>query len=638
MQEDVTIRRLDLQPILTGHLDALEQFILRPIETFNQATAAFILEHTALALLADPKNHCALTLDGFIRLIAKPANANKADLPAALRCFEQAANMGNPFALVCAADCYANAKGTEQNLIKAAKYYRRALQILGDHAKTKTDFDQMIKRFECPVEAYYQHHITTKQISKMSLFPNYWEYLCLLYYDQDPALTKELKVQYAKIICPLREDDVFKPSRYSKSPIAENFLVCGMIACWEADACPIEDVDMITTKLKFAVACVEQLEALGEQAVNQLILTDTIELTQARWMLATIDIDDPQNIFDIVEKLISIKTLDESSYLLAELLMRLNTQNIFVNHKDKYRLIIGLLSKVDEATKARHPEFNVLFKNAIASLQSIQTAADFSKPDDTIYLSFKQLINAVPGLRDNSKLLYSPRLEYELTNAEKARQLIVEKFGDYPIVTFEQLIYKSYNDCYEQLNLTYLHERLLKQFQSRVLPKKAAIAEFVIDSGNAGLGRKRLIAFIDINQANTMHLRDLALKAVELAVAEFNITVNSIGFYAVAFKLQYRAAKQLQQQCIDQSDYKEILKLIVTYLTGRGGLDKGWFKFALLQQLTEALNLGNIERLESEPGAFCKELCEILLGQCQHRVELPVSEKTDISGQNSNMK
>lgn len=627
MQEEINIRRQDLQTILTGHLAELEQFLLKPSEIFNQATTTFILEQTSIALLANPKNHCAMTLAGFAKLFAKPAGSNTPDLAAALRYFEQAAELGNPHAIACAADCYANAKGTEQNLIKAAQYYRKALKMLGNHAKTKADFDLMVRRFQCPPEAWYHYNIANNTIDRLWA-PNTWKNLCFLYFDQDPTLTRELKLQYKKLIWANREIDVF--SRSSELYTVEGLLVCGMFACWEAEACHIDDNETICMKLQFAVQCVEHLEKLEEFAVNQLILTDTIELVQARWMLATLDLDEPQNVFDIVEKLVSIKTLGESHYLLADLLMRLNTENIFLNHKDKYRLIIGLLSRVDEETKLRAPAFALLLKNAIASLQSIQTAADFSTPDDTVYLSFKQVVQAVPGLPDHSKLLYSPRLEYELTQSEKAQKHITDTFGKCPIVTFEQLIYKSYTDCYEQLNLNYLHERLLKQLQSRILPKKPAVEELVIQSGNAGLGRKRQIAFTNIRVAIDMRLRDLVLKAIELALVEFNTAVNGTGFYALAFKQHYKAAKQLQEKCIEQSDFKEILKMIVTFLTrGPGGLDKGWFKLALLQQLTQALNLGNIERLDNEPNAFCKDLCAILLEQCQPR---------DLQQHNNNLK
>lgn len=636
--EEINLYHRDICEAFTGQIEALERILNTPVAEINQATAQFLINEATRHLNINPKNHNAITLMGFAKSILKPENANAPDHEAALGCYLQAAEMGNTAAMCCAAHCYAKAQGTAQDTLTAARYFRRALVAQPDNEAIKTAFTTMIRRYYCPPATLYEYYIALKMnIDDKSLTTvrkQYSQYLESLYKDEDPLLTKAIKVQYASIICPHLQD-----SSILVNAANQTIFIMGMFTCWEIDICDPSKEEFITKKLQTIIGYHETLTANEPQNTNvsALILRDSFELIQAKRLIADLDILNPQAVLEVVELLLSIETCSEPYYLLADLIMKLETDRIFLNHKDKYRLILGLLSKVHENIREQCINFDILLKQSIASLISIQTTyISNDTPDETVYLSFRNLLKLLPDY-NNLAIPYSPRLEYELLQSKKAQEQIQKQYGDRPIVTFESLLFKSYADCNEQLNLTYLHNRLLSIFKKRIIPPTPAVVEqkteeeaLVIDSGNAGLGRKRGLMFKNLTVATEVHIHDLAFKVIEYALADFNIPANRAGLYLASFTLQYQAAIKLLNTCKANYNYKEIISAIVDHLESRHRkLTQGTFKYALLQRLVEALNLGNIEKCDKEPDAFCTELCALLKLQCQPRVTPPVQTESN---------
>lgn len=641
---DLPIRRSEFESALSGNMEALVHLVTLPAEGFNQATAAFLLAQANLLIAADPKNHCALTIKGFaisLAILGAEAGYNP---KAALTCLEKAASMGNPWALYLAGNIYRLGAGSETNFVKAAKCYRRALQILGDNELVKGVFIDMStthNQRQGNYESYYEYCLYLDDVTNLLPYGSNTlkKIVSLLYYDQDPALTLDKKLDYAARLSALKSENI--PKEKDK----DFLFTWGMLYAQAAkQALVSQEIDQLEEKINLANDCLDRLKYLKGDKSRILGLEDVILMMVADIEQQNTDLDDPVAVVKAVNALLAVKIDTKKFFLLADFLMRLNTEEIFFNHKDKYRLIISLLSKVDIAERVSCHGFDIILGQSICNLNNINVTNGSNYQPVGVCVRFETAAELIGGPGCAKLIAYTPDVEDALLRQEKSQAALTEHFGAAQISTFDRILYNSYEDSFEGLDLQFLEGHLLAQFQRGIeAAEKTAEAlqaainasksktffpdDIKINHGNHGIIRKRLMARDNPVEAAAQHKRDLMIEALDRAITELEATMKvSAALYSqfAYYPHHLRVAKKLLEDCKLTSMLGGVQSLVVKYLTEDDGkLHKYAFKMFFLRQLAQALNMGNIKTLETNPYEFLSKMRTFLNLQCIVNNEVP---------------
>jgi hypothetical protein len=645
---EISIRRSEIQSALTGDMQALVNLVTLPVEEFNQAAATFLLEQANLLIAEDPKNHCALTVKGFALSLAILGAEAGYDPQAALKCLETAASMGNPWALYLAGNIYRLGASGEIDFVKAAKCYRRALQILGDNEVVKSVFSDMhhnnnstLSQMDANFDSYYEYCMCLGDISnaRYGRAATLKKMLPLLYYDQDPALTLHRKLDYATRLSPLKSENIGQEND-------KDFLFAWAMLYAQAakKALVSQEIDLLEEKINLANDCLDRLKYLKGDKPKILELEDAILMIVADVEQQNTDLDDPIAVVKTVNALLAVKIDTKKFFLLADFLMRLNTEEIFFNHKDKYRLIISLLSKVDMAERACCQGFDILLGQSICNLNNINVTNGINYQPAGVCVRVETVAELIGGPGCAKLITYTPDVEDVLLRQENAKRVLTDHFGSAQVSTFNRLLYNSYEDNFEGLDLLFLEEHLLAQFQQgieavqkRAEELQAAINgsksktffpdDIKINHGNHGIIRKRLIARDKPAEGAAQHKRDLMVEALERAIAELEATMKvSTALYSqfAYYPHHLRVAKKLLEDCKLASKLGGVQSLVVKYLSEDDGkLHQYAFKMFFLRQLAQALNMGNIKTLETKPHEFLSKIRTFLNLECLVNNEAP---------------
>jgi len=616
-EKQITIRTVDLKQALASNLKALERIVTSNPKDFNTHTCEFILEQATLTAKYHPDNHCAITLQGFstAKLGQQHSDAE------ALALLIQAAAMNNPWALFGAAMLYDTARGCKANPSMAAKFYRKALALSNNNEVIQQRFQKLLDKLDNNDNSYaevrYHYYIHMENIEQLKANKHSGDCIYFLYCDPAPKLTTELKYQYAKQILQLKKIDIAKTTNH------KYLFAWGMLFAIKGEhKLSKYATDKAEKYLNLANACLEQLEQIDHCRINYLLLREKILIILARHKQLSVNLDDAEQMAATVTELLAFTITPECYYLLADLIMRFNTQDIFINHKDKYRLIISLLSKVPAIDHQHCPLYDMLLTQAIANLNGSYSKLTLNTQNDILYLNFARLTDLICGPGSGMMVQYNPQIERQLLTRDDSSELLLAEFNTDNVMTFEQLIYKSYAPSEKGFDVAFCCNRLLEQFvnfiQQQLTPSEED--EIKIDHGLCGIIRKREIAIQDPVAGQSQHVREMLKTAIERAINTFKTQHNHNGFFSIASIQCLKTANQLLTNCTNQSNIQEILGHIATFLlTDIGQFDNRAFKYHLLYNIANALNLGTLKQLKRNPNQFAQQLGEILQWQSQQR-------------------
>ncbi len=620
----------DIESVLSRDFRKLDAMICEQ-KIWTQAFTLLVLREARKSLYENNNNDFAFTLLGYAKSHECLAGHQEYDIQGAKECFEKAAMLGNPRAMYCLAHRHIAGSGVEKDLIMAAKYSQDALKILSGNSALRQVITGIMANKNCPADVLSSCKMALlnddieiqkpewKPITEITMPQTEWN--VILSVGERQNLLRLISPRSASGLSEIKNTDFLN----------ELYIFYSS----QADASDESDDQAFESNLHLAKKC---LQLLGKSK----LLHDSIALIEIRRELQNVQLDDLQNVAKLVNQLLCITNDNEVYYLLAELLMKLDTETIFINHKDKFRLIISLLSKVDDHTRVKCLDYDLILLQTLESLYSIQASFRINFTNTTKYIPFQQIVRVVYGPDYNNNVPYSPNFENSLLHIEANEQKLLEHFGTTEIESFEKQIYKSYADFFEQLNIEYLQQRLLSVFKERIVPKKTNPDELTIDHGNYGIARKRNLIETNINSARVVRLHTLAMKAIELALIEFKAPRKIVLLHNKTYRnKQIVVANKLLDKCKGQGDFKNILMEIVTFLQSNAGdFGKYSFKLPLLRYLCEALNIGNIETLDTKPEKLCNDLCDILLLQCRQtasqRLEDDKVEELNTSNATSN--
>ncbi len=660
MQEQMTIKEADFESALCGDLKAFEKIFFKEPDKISKFTAQSMLERAHAALQEDPQNNAALTIIGFA-LSCYVIGHETQDDKASSQYLEKAADMGNPWAMVGLANLHRLGRAGLFSKETAATLYLNALKILVDNKFIILAFEKIaIHELSSNLQLVYAW--TTKNVNiflRLNRYSASWrgESIIMVSEVASESLSLAMKDELILLIMSISKSEILQfyesvhwsiiASSYTRiaerklmgtdasdAVMLEDYLDEGeYFAALEKKALAREaEMALGVEMLTYANDLLEQMKSVkvvDNERVSQL--HDLIQSTNLRCTARHVDLDDSTQVAETVEMLVADEVLGaEKFYLLAELILKLDTSTYFINSKDKYRLIISLLGQVSSEAQENIYGYDILLRQALANHISVQPVLAQSCVKDQVLARFAVLADLVMGSGSTKLIKYCPLIEQQFMGTPKALEILDEHFGDVKVKTIEKVLYESYSDASSPLDIVYLEKRLLETFVDTVKCAAARqvflasqsndIDNLVIDSGNYGAGMRRHLFFEKPELCSRLNQLDLLMQVVKQALEKAK-TDKKNGSLA--------AATKLYDACSAEKNLNARGLLIVDYLeTAYGRLEKGCFKRWLLEHLVQARNLGDIQQLELEPYVYCKNLCVRMRNEYQPAVELVAAADT----------
>ncbi len=622
MQEEMTIERATIQSASVGNINLLENIILT--SQLNQATCVFIHEHAkqiaehnakqAQRLLAQGYHgtsviesyHSSLTLLGFVKTKALLEKENGFDQTAGLTCLEQAAQAGNPWAMYLAGNCYRDGVGCEVDKPKAQNYYLCAYRRL---QTKKVVEDALVNALsgggaKYYVQAYLEHMLCSQNPSRLA--SDYADntnqlkrFVIFTVMSDDPFFTPELKYQCCVQL-------FHQPFNLEKEQSVDFVLAWGILYAQEAQRMlPQKEMDKYEMALHNSKLCLKQLNKLG--AGDDIIkrLETLIHRTTYKEVELCTDFKNPRQAAASVIRLLAHVKDPVGAFSLAKAIGEINTDDIFINRVNKFRVMLVLLSQVELEDRNQCEGYDEILAKVARHLLPGKEGFLFVKFDllASVIMGRHVSLDAMVG-----KIGYQPMLEYDLFKDPQIEEKLHSHFGTVNVKSFQGLFLESYEDCVNELDLEYLKNHLMVKFISHMELAASPSSEQEIDHGDHGA-----IKFQGVDKKqDQLGLIKIAIKKAVTDFGGVNKHNNAVAVYLFSDNKSKRNAAA--NHFLAESDLcftlYDLSNTVVKHLKeAKGRFDPLSFKTILLRYLSEALNLGNIKEIDVDAQRFSLMLC-----------------------------
>jgi len=638
--QELTINKGQIRSALLGDLLNLEEIILNT--QLNAATCLVIHNEANHVMSGHQKSavrllkqglfnhdqvlsyHCSLTLLGMMKLNPLLGADNGYDLKEGLACIENAAKIGNPWAMYLAATCYRLETGCDLDAEKAVKYYLRAIRILQDKQRIQNECVQLIAggRDPQPFRLYLEHMVFAQNPARLVEYfgdnkPLLKEFVAITYSNEDPLFTEELKSTYATVLCPLTVVATENDSAF--------LFAWGMMNAELADRKLFRhEMNEFDTACQLATQCLERITRLN--ALPKLVTRLQNKLLRVSYhrIERTTDFTHPRKGAVGLLALQDVASDSVGFFLFAKLLLQYNTDDIFMNRKDKYRLILHYLSQVEIQDRDQCEGYFELLAVVIAHLIGIKPNEGATLLAETLMAKFDDIASVIMGYPvhfpvQDDKILYTPSLEMQWLGLEANQAKLVAHFRTANLKSFEYILYSSYCDAKAELDIVFLMKKLLAKLRSQLELAAAPSAELEIILGEHQLTRARAAERQQRELKTAQIPRALALRAIEKSAHEYEAAKKQHDYALMAWLKSWNDAKRCEdaheffKACQSSSDDVSLMTAIVKHIKEeQGRLNPTSFKFFLIRNLSEALNFGNIRSLDTDAAQFSLYFCETL--------------------------
>lgn len=508
--QEITINLQDLEDALVGDLDAFQRILIDNPATLNVATMTMMRERAEAVRQADANNSYALTILGYLR--SNPGFHNFHNGHSAVQWLEQAAAapMSNPWAMHGLANMH-RAGNYRNDKLEAAKLYRSAVRLLGPRVAIRSGIAKLISTCNTSL-ILAQCAMATHDVEKLRLAGREikFEAIRVIYDDPDNTISLAVKDKLLVKIIPMEgafgdnsRGDHLKVLRLvaeSHARQSERLLldrddvellapfvepgpavvvpqgglfngaqlfggvapVVPIVAPKAAE--PVDALQLGMQMLEFANVCLEHFKSILltyrkdypyhqvnvgyiEESID--VLYHLIHTINARVGAVHVDVSDPSQVADVVGDLMSAEKMDtEQYYLLADLILKLDSEAYFINHKDKYRLMISLLGRVAEPMREKCDAYEIILWQAMANIRSELTTFAGERPAFNC-VRFETLVNLIAGPGSAKLITYSRSTENSLLGTPKATEILKKHFdnSNVPTFSFEKLLCSSYEEA-----------------------------------------------------------------------------------------------------------------------------------------------------------------------------------------------
>lgn len=638
--QDLVIPKAEIRIALSGDLVALENILLN--SQFNAATCLYIYTEAAHAvsgykaaavkLLSRGQfnneavrfYHSSLTLLGQMKMNPLLGSDNGYDQKAGLACIEEAAKAGNPWAQYLAANCYRVGTACAIDKEKAQRYYLRAVRILHDKQRIQDECVQLIANGRAlqPFRHYLEHMVFAQNpaglaglhVGNSALLK---EFVCITYSNESSIYTEDLKLTYATALCPLVDVDAENNGSF--------LFAWGMMNAELADRKLIrKEMIEFETAYQFARNCLERMTQINSQPNQVAILGKKLLRVSYNIIEQTTDFTHPKKGALGLIELQKIASDAVGLFLFAKLLLQYNTDDIFMNRKDKFRIILHYLSKIEVQDRNQCEGYNDFLLMTIAQLIGVQTSNCATVLMDILIVKFDAIASVILGhpvlfpIQDG-RILYTPAMETKLVELEANHAKLVARFTTANLKSFEYFMYKSYCDHKAELDVVFLINKLKTKLRAQLELAAAPSDDLEIILGDHQLVRAREFGRQQRELKTAQTPCALALRAIEKAVPDYEGAKKTHDYQLMAWiKSKNDAkrsddAKQFFNACKLLYNEVDLMSTIVKHITEeQGRFNPESFKTFLLRNLAEALNFGNIRLLDTDPAQFSLYFCDTL--------------------------
>lgn len=636
----LTIPAAEIQLALSGNIDALENILFTNRE-LDQATCQFIHDQATFVAAGTEKSaikahllgnqgrisiqsyQCALTLLGHIKMQATLGAENGYNPAAGFACLEKAAKADSPWGLYLVGSCYRTGQGCAIDRFKSQGYYIRALRRLPGKQRIENELLTLLSNGGNlqPFRDYLEHMVFSQnpaQLKELHGKAMRKHFVCLTASADDPMLSEELKFNYCSALCPLESIVEYEQG--------EEFIFSwGMLYAELANrSLARQDKKKYEEARSLATQCFERLNKMNPQHNHVPVLRNKLRSISYSAIEHMTDFNDPQKGAAGLRALLGIATDPAGLFLLAKLVMRYDTDDIFINRNDKFRFILHCLGQIDIQDRDHCEGYERLLRETIANLHLQPNAVP---SEDTLIVKFDTIASVIAGCpmrfpSNNGRLRYIQGMDAAMVMDSKTvvdgtevsidstpnREKLVAHFGTSDVRSVESLLCDSYSDNVGELDIAYLLSLLSAKFKARI--EKAAISpeEVEIGHGNHGLtiAQEKERQQRELQTAQTPHA--LALRAIEKAVPDYEAAKKKHDYRLMAWLKSTNDAKrcdsanQFFKACKLLNNEDDLMEAIVRQITQeQGRFESDSLKTFLLRYLAEAFNLGNIKDLEIDP-------------------------------------